>query len=191
MWEVGMLQTCPTASVFLDSVSTQLNRNWKKSSQNLGPWKKYKLFLTERLDVPEDFRLFISNQQKMQRLLKKLCAIKKLTVVVSELIFQSPKDPTLPPLVYTWEDLLTEEAVVVTAEVAAVVTAAAVTETMTTAATAEVAVAVVVVGAEVTAAGMAAVAEAVDPPLLITEADHEGTTAHVPDLTHHVAIDSL
>ena len=48
MWEVGMLQTCPTASVFLDSVSTQLNRNWKKSSQNLGPWKKYKLFLTER-----------------------------------------------------------------------------------------------------------------------------------------------
>jgi len=189
MWEVGMLQTCPTASVFLDSVSTQLNRNWKKSSQNLGPWKKYKLFLTERLDVPEDFRLFISNQQKMQRLLKKLCAIKKLTVVVSELIFQSPKDPTLPPLVYTWEDLLTEEAVVVTAEVA-VVTAAAVTETMTTAATAEVAAAVVVVAAEVTAAGMAAVAEAVDPPLLITEADHEGTTAHVPDLTHHVLQDS-
>jgi len=191
MWEVGMLQTCPTASVFLDSVSTQLNRNWKKSSQNLGPWKKYKLFLTERLDVPEDFRLFISNQQKMQRLLKKLCAIKKLTVVVSELIFQSPKDPTLPPLVYTWEDLLTEEAVVVTAEAVAVVTAVAVTEMMTTAATAEVAAAVVVVAAEVTAAGMAAVAEAVDPPLLITEADHEGTTAHVPDLTHHVAIDSL
>merc|ERR1719491_2289401 len=129
-----MLQTCPTASVFLDSVSTQLNRNWKKSSQNLGPWKKYKLFLTERLDVPEDFRLFISNQQKMQKLLKKLCAIKKLTVVVSELIFQSQKDRILPPLVYTWEDLLTgemvmvtaaaEEAVVVTAEVA-VVTAAA------------------------------------------------------------------
>jgi len=201
MWEVGMLQTCPTASVFLDSVSTQLNRNWKKSSQNLGPWKKYKLFLTERPDVPEDFRLFISNQQKMQRLLKKPCAIKKLMVVESELIFQSPKGPTLPLLVYTWADLLTgtmvvvtaaaEEAVVVTAEVA-VVTAAAVTETMTTAATAEVAAAVVVVAAaEVTAAGMAAVAEAVDPPLLITEADHEGTTAHVPDLTHHVAIDSL
>ena len=70
----------------------------------------YILFFTlfYRLDVPEDFRLFISNQQKMQRLLKKLCATKKLTVVVSELIFQSPKDPTLPPLVYTWEDLLSK-----------------------------------------------------------------------------------
>jgi len=126
--------------------------------------------LTERLDVPEDLRLFISNQQRMQRLLKRPCAIKKLMVDVSELIFQSPKDPTLPPLAYTWEDLLTGEVVVVTAE-AAVVTAAAVTETMTTAAT----------------AGVAAVA----PLLLITEADHEGTTAHGPDLTHHVAIDSL
>jgi len=126
--------------------------------------------LTERLDVPEDLRLFISNQQRMQRLLKRPCAIKKLMVDVSELIFQSPKDPTLPPLAYTWEDLLTGEVVVVTAE-AAVVTAAAVTETMTTAATAGV--------------------EAVAPLLLITEADHEGTTAHGPDLTHHVAIDSL
>lgn len=108
-------------------------------------------------------------------------------VDVSELIFQSPKDPTLPPLVYTWEDLLTAEVVVVTAEAAV---AAAVTETMTTAATAAVA-ADVVVAAEVTAAGMAAAVEAVAPLLLITEADHEGTTAHVPDLTHHVAIDSL
>lgn len=117
-------------------------------------------------------------------------------VDVSELIFQSPKDPILPLLVYTWEDLLTgvkvviteeaEEVVVVTA-VAAGVTAAAVTETMTTAATAGVA-AGVAVAAE---AGMVAVAEAVAPLLLITEADHEGTTARVPDLTHHVAIDSL
>lgn len=111
-------------------------------------------------------------------------------VDVSELIFQSPKDPILPPLVYTWEDLLTGEVVVVTAEAAAVVTAAAVTETMTTAATAEAAAVDVVVVAEVTAAGMAAEVEAVAPLLLITEADHEGTTAHVPDLTHHVAIDS-
>lgn len=123
----------------------------------------------------------------MQRLLKRPCAIKKLMVDVSELIFQSPKDPTLPPLVYTWEDLLTGEVVVVTAEAAVV--AAAVTETMTTAATAEVAVDVVV-AAEVTVAGMAAAVEAVAPLLLITEVDHEGTIAHVPDLTHHVAIDS-
>lgn len=107
-------------------------------------------------------------------------------VDVSELIFQLPKDPTLPPLVYTWEDLLTAEVVVVTA-VAAAVTAGAVTETMTTAATAGVA-AVVAVAA---AAGMAAAVEAVAPLLLITEADHEGTTVHGPDLTHHVAIDSL
>lgn len=120
----------------------------------------------------------------MQRLLKRPCAIKKLMVDVSELIFQSPKDPTLPPLVYTWEDLLTGEVVAVTAE-AAVETAAAVTETMTTVAT-------VGVAAEVAAAaGMAEVVEAVALLLLITEADHEGTTAHVPDLTHHVAIDSL
>jgi len=142
--------------------------------------------LTERLDVPEDLRLFILNQQRMQRLLKRPCAIKKLMVDVSELIFQSPKDPTLPPLVYTWEDLLTGEVVVVTA-VAAVVTAAAVTETMTTAATAEVAAGVAVAAA----VGMVAEAAAVAPLLLITEADHEGTTAHGPDLTHHVAIDSL
>lgn len=107
-------------------------------------------------------------------------------VDVSELIFQSPKDPILPLLVYTWEDLLTGEVAVVTA-VAVAVTAAAVTETMTTAATAGVA-AGVAVAAE---AGMVAVAEAVAPLLLITEADHEGTTARVPDLTHHVAIDSL
>lgn len=107
-------------------------------------------------------------------------------VDVSELIFQSPKDPTLPPLVYTWEDLLTGEVVVVTA-VAAVETAAAVTETMTTVATAGVAAEVAVVAA----AGMAEAVEAVALLLLITEADHEGTTAHVPDLTHHVAIDSL
>lgn len=107
-------------------------------------------------------------------------------VDVSELIFQSPKDPTLPPLVYTWEDLLTGEVVAVTAE-AAVETAAAVTETMTTVATAGVAAEV----AEAAAAGMAEAVEAVALLLLITEADHEGTTAHVPDLTHHVAIDSL
>merc|ERR1740129_2479166 len=107
----------------------------------------------------------------------------KSMVDVSELIFQLPKDPTLPPLVYTWEDLLTEEVVVVTA-VAAVVTAAAVTETMTTAATAGVA-------AEVAAAaGMVEAVEAVAPLLLITEADHEGITAHGPDLTHHVLQDS-
>ena len=68
--------------------------------------------------------------------------------------------------------------------VAAVETAGAVTETMTTAATAGVA-AVVAVAA---AAGMAAAVEAVAPLLLITEADHEGTTAHVPDLTHHVSL---
>merc|ERR1740129_2552637 len=134
------------------------------SSPNSGPWKKYKLSLTERLDVQEDLRLFILNQQRMQRLLKRPCAIKKSMVDVSELIFQLPKDPTLPPLVYTWEDLLTEEVVVVTA-VAAVVTAAAVTETMTTAAT---------------AAGMVEAVEAVAPLLLITEADHEGITAHGP-----------
>lgn len=182
--EVGMLQICQIASVFLDSVSTQPNGNWKKSSPNSGLWRKYKLSLTERLDVPEDLRLFISNQQRMQRLLKRPCAIKKLMVDASELIFQSPKDPTLPPLVYTWEDLLTGEVVAVTAE-AAVETAAAVTETMTTVATAGVA-------AEVAAAaGMAEAVEAVALLLLITEADHEGTTAHVPDLTHHVAIDSL
>lgn len=136
----------------------------------------------------------------MQRLLKRPCAIKKLMVDVSELIFQSPKDPTLPPLVYTWEDLLTGVKVVIAEEagevavvtaVAAAVTAAAVTETMTTAATAEVEADVVVAAAEVTVAGMAAAVEAVAPLLLITEADHEGTTAHGPDLTHHVAIDSL
>jgi len=180
-----MLQICPTASVFLDSVSTQPNGNWKKSSPNSGPWKKYKLSLTERLDVPEDLRLFILNQQRMQRLLKRPCAIKKSMVDVSELIFQLPKDPTLPPLVYTWEDLLTEEVVVVTA-VAAVVTAAAVTETMTTAATAGVAAEVAVAAA----AGMVEAVEAVAPLLLITEADHEGITAHGPDLTHHVLQDS-
>ena len=70
----------------------------------------------------------------------------------------------------------------VTAE-AAVVTAAAVTETMTTAATAEVAAGVAVAAA----VGMVAEAAAVAPLLLITEADHEGTTAHGPDLTHHVS----
>jgi len=132
----------------------------------------------------------------MQRLLKRPCAIKKLMVDVFELIFQSPKDPTLQPLVYTWEDLLTgvkvviaEEAgeVVVVTAAAAAVTAEAVTETMTTAATAGVAV----VGAVAAVAGMVVAAEAVAPLLLITEADHEGTTAHGPDLTHHVAIDSL
>ena len=67
--------------------------------------------------------------------------------------------------------------------VAAGVTAAADTETMTTAATAGVAAEVAVAAA----AGMAAAVEAVAPLLLITEADHEGTTAHVPDLTHHVS----
>ena len=72
--------------------------------------------------------------------------------------------------------------VVVTAA-AAGVTAAAVTETMTTAATAGVAAGVAVAAA----GGMVAAAEAVAPLLLITEADHEGTTAHGPDLTHHVS----
>ena len=76
--------------------------------------------------------------------------------------------------------LIAGEVVAVTAE-AAVETAAAVTETMTTVATAGVA-------AEVAAAaGMAEAVEAVALLLLITEADHEGTTAHVPDLTHHVS----
>merc|ERR1740129_768714 len=131
------------------------------SSPNSGPWKKYKLSLTERLDVQEDLRLFILNQQRMQRLLKRPCAIKKSMVDVSELIFQLPKDPTLPPLVYTWEDLLTEEVVVVTA-----------------------------VAAVAAAAGMVEAVEAVAPLLLITEADHEGITAHGPDLTHHVLQDS-
>ena len=68
--------------------------------------------------------------------------------------------------------------------VAAGVTAAADTETMTTVATAGVAAEVAVAAA----AGMAAAVEAVAPLLLITEADHEGITAHGPDLTHHVSL---
>jgi len=109
------------------------------------------------------------------------CAIRKLTVDVSESIFPSQKGRILPLLVSTWAGLPTEEvevAVVVNAE-AAEVTA------MTTMVTAEVAVV-----AHEAVAVMAAVAVVV-LPLLITEVVHEGTIARGHDLTHLVAIDSV
>lgn len=139
---------------------------------------------TEKPDVQEDLDSLILNHQRTQRLPKRLCPIKNLMVDVFELISQSPKDPTLPPLGHTWEDQLTVEMTVEAEEVAeVVVVAAAVTvEAMTI----EV---MVVVAAEEVTAGVAV--EAADRPLLSIEAVPEGSIAHVPVLTHHVAIDSF
>lgn len=132
---------------------------------------------TEKLDVQEDLDSLILNQQRTQRLPKRLCPIKNLMVDVFELISQSPKDPTLPPLGHTWEDQLTVEMTV--EAVAEVVVAAAVTvEAMTIE---------VMVAAEVTVVAV----EAADRPLLSIEAVPEGSIAHVHVLTHHVAIDSF
>jgi len=140
------------------------------------------LLWTEKPDVQEDLDSLILNHQRTQRLPKRLCPIKNLMVDVFELISQSPKDPTLPPLGHTWEDQLTVEMTVEAEEVAEVVVAAAVTvEAMT------IEVMVVVAEEEVTA-GVAV--EAADRPLLSIEAVPEGSIAHVPVLTHHVAIDS-
>lgn len=132
---------------------------------------------TERPDVQEDLDSLILKQQRTQRLPKRLCPIKNLMVDVFELISQSPKDPTLPPLGHTWEDQLTVE---MTVEVAAVVVVAA-----EVAVTVEVTVAVV----EEVTAGVAV--EAADRPHLSIEAVPEGSIAHVPVLTHHVASDSF
>jgi len=110
------------------------------------------------------------------------CAIRKLTVDVSESIFPSQKGRILPPLVSTWAGPPTAEEV----EVAVVVNAEAAEVTaMTTMVTAEVAVV-----AHEAVAVMAAVAVVV-LPLLITEVVHEGTIARGHDLTHLVAIDSV
>lgn len=102
-----------------------------------------------------------------------------------ESISLSPNGLILQLLVYIWEDLLTvavaEEVVAVTAEMEDAMT--------TMEAVVEVTVAAEVVAVVVAAADMAA--EAVDLPLLIIEAVHEGITAHVPDLILLVAIDSL
>jgi len=95
-------------------------------------------------------------------------------VDVFELISQSPKDPTLPPLGHTWEDQLTVE---MTVEAVAEVVAVTV-EAMT------IEIEAMVVAAEVT---VVAVEAAADRPLLSIVLD--GSTAHVPVLTHHVAID--
>lgn len=132
---------------------------------------------TERPDVQEDLDSLILKQQRTQRLPKRLCPIKNLMVDVFELISQSPKDPTLPPLGHTWEDQLTVE---MTVEVAAVAVVAA-----EVAVTVEVTVAVV----EEVTAGVAV--EAADRPHLSIEAVPEGSIAHVPVLTHHVASDSF
>jgi len=137
------------------------------------------LLWTEKLDVQEDLDSLILNQQRTQRLPKRLCPIKNLMVDVFELISQSPKDPTLPPLGHTWEDQLTVEMTV--EAVAEVVVAAAVTvEAMRI----EV---MVVAAAEVTVVAV----EAADRPLLSIEAVPDGSIAHVLVLTHHVAIDSF
>lgn len=122
----------------------------------------------------------------MPRPQRRPCAIKKLMDGAFESTFPLPKGLTLPLLVYTWEDLLTVE---VAAEVVAVT--AEMEDAMTTmeAVVVEVTVAEVV-AAVVVAVDMAA-EEAVDLPLLITEAVHEGITAHAPDLILLVAIDSL
>ena len=99
-------------------------------------------------------------------------------VDVFELISQSPKDPTLPPLGHTWEDQLTVEMTV--EAVAEVVVAAVTVEAMT------IEIEAMVVAAEVT---VVAVEAAADRPLLSIVLD--GSTAHVHVLTHHVAIDSF
>lgn len=131
----------------------------------------------EKPDVQEDLDSLILNLQRTQRLPKRLCPIKNLMVDVFELISQSPKDPTLPPLGHTWEDQLTVEMTVeAVAEVAAVTVEAMTIE-----------IEVMVVEAEVT---VVVVEEAVaDRPLLSIVLD--GSIAHVPVLTHHVAIDSF
>lgn len=130
---------------------------------------------TEKPDVQEDLDSLILNLQRTQRLPKRLCPIKNLMVDVFELISQSPKDPTLPPLGHTWEDQLTVEMTVeAVAEVAAVTVEAMTIE-----------IEAMVVAAEVT---VVAVEAAADRPLLSIVLD--GSIAHVPVLTHHVAIDS-
>lgn len=132
---------------------------------------------TERPDVQEDLDSLILKQQRTQRLPKRLCPIKNLMVDVFELISQSPKDPTLPPLGHTWEDQLTVEMTVEVAAVAVVAAEVAVTVEATEAAEEEV------------TAGVAV--EAADRPHLSIEAVPEGSIAHVPVLTHHVASDSF
>ena len=132
----------------------------------------------EKLAVQEDLDLLILNQQRTQRLPKRLCPIKNLMADVFELISQSPKDPTLLPLGHTWEDQLTAE-MIVEAVAEVVVVAAETVEAMTIEIEA-----MVVAAAEVT---VVAVEAAADRPLLSIVLD--GSTAHVPDLTHHVAID--
>jgi len=132
----------------------------------------------EKLDVQEDLDLLILNQQRTQRLPKRLCPIKNLMVDVFELISQSPKDPTLLPLGHTWEDQLTV-GMTVEAVAEGVAAAAETVEAMTIEIEA-----MVVAAAEVT---VVAVEAAADRPLLSIVLD--GSTAHVPVLTHHVAID--
>jgi len=134
------------------------------------------LLWTEKLDVQEDLDSLILNQQRTQRLPKRLCPIKNLMVDVFELISQSPKDPTLPPLGHTWEDQLTVEMTV--EAVAEVVVAAVTVEAMT------IEIEAMVVAAEVT---VVAVEAAADRPLLSIVLD--GSIARDPVLTHHVAID--
>ena len=131
----------------------------------------------EKLAVQEDLDLLILNQQRTQRLPKRLCPIKNLMVDVFELISQSPKDPTLLPLGHTWEDQLTVE-MTVEAVAVGVAAAGATVEAMT------IEIEAMVVAAEVT---VVAVEAAADRPLLSIVLD--GSTAHGPVLTHHVAID--
>ena len=123
-----------------------------------------------KLAVLEDLDLLILNQQRTQRLPKRLCLIKNLTVGVFELISQSPKDPTLLPLGHTWADQLTVE-MTVEAVAVGVAAAGATVEAMTI---------------EIEAM-VVAVEAAADRPLLSIVLD--GSTAHGPVLTHHVAID--
>lgn len=131
----------------------------------------------EKLAVQEDLDLLILNQQRTQRLPKRLCLIKNLTVGVFELISQSPKDPTLLPLGHTWEDQLTV-GMTVEAVAEGVAAAAETVEAMT------IEIEAMVVAAEVT---VVAVEAAADRPLLSIVLG--GSIAHVPVLTHHVAID--
>jgi len=154
------------------------------------------LLWTERPDVQEDLDSLILKQQRTQRLPKRLCPIKNLMVDVFELISQSPKDPTLPPLGHTWEDQLTVEMTVEVAAVAVVAAEVAVTVeatemTIEVTVVAEVAVTVEATEAaeEEVTAGVAV--EAADRPHLSIEAVPEGSIAHVPVLTHHVASDSF
>lgn len=137
---------------------------------------------TEKPDVQEDLDSLILNHQRTQRLPKRLCPIKNLMVDAFELISQSPKDPTLLPLGHTWEDQLTVEMTVEAVVAEVVVVAAAVTAE-------EMIEAMVVAAAEEVTAGVAV--EAADRPHLSIEAVPEGSIAHVPVLTHHVAIDSF